>query len=224
MDRRVRPQRIAEVLKEVDADIIALQEVAGMDHASREHNHLHTIGAELGFDFRIGENRRLHGAAYGNAVLSDLPIRSQHNHDITFRKSEPRGSLHVAFALDEKRLLQVFNVHLGTGFFERRYQGSRLINVLNDHSQPSSPRIVLGDFNEWTRGRASHLLGHHFQTAEPRTRLGRARSYPGVIPLLHLDHIYYDSPLKLLNITVHRSRLALIASDHLPLVADFAWE
>ena len=224
MDRRVRPQRIVEVLKEVDADIIALQEVAGMDEASREHNHLHAIADELGFDFRIGENRRLHGAAYGNAVLSDLPIRSQHNHDITFRKSEPRGSLHVAFALDEKKLLQVFNVHLGTGFFERRYQGSRLINVLNDHSQPSSPRVVLGDFNEWTRGRASHLLGHHFQTAEPRTRLGRARSYPGVIPILHLDHIYYDSPLKLLNITVHRSRLALIASDHLPLVADFAWE
>lgn len=218
MDRRARPKRIADVLREVDADIIALQEVTGMDDPSRDHNHLHTIAEELGFEFRIGENRRLHGAAYGNAVLTRLPILSQHNHDISFRKSEPRGALHVTVGI-ESFSLQVFNVHLGTGFFERRYQGPRLLNVLNEHS--SSPRIVAGDFNEWTRGRASHLLAHHFQTAEPRTRLGRARSYPGVIPLLHLDHIYYDSPLKLLNISVHRSRLALLASDHLPLVADF---
>lgn len=221
LDRRVRPKRIADVLKEVDADIIALQEVTGMDEASREHNHLHAIAEELGFDFRIGENRRLRGAAYGNAVLSRLPVLSQHNHDITFKKSEPRGSLHVTLGLGPGLAVQIFNVHLGTGFFERRYQGARLINVLSDHSHPSSPRIVLGDFNEWTRGRASHLLGHHFQTAEPRARLGRARSYPGVIPLLHLDHIYHDSQLALLNIAVHRSRLALVASDHLPLVADF---
>jgi endonuclease/exonuclease/phosphatase family metal-dependent hydrolase len=221
MDRRVRPKRIADVLKEVDADVVALQEVAGMDEPSREHNHLHAIAEELGLDYRIGENRRLRGASYGNAVLTRLPIHSQHNHDITFKKSEPRGALHVTLGLGTTWAVQIFNVHLGTGFFERRYQGPRLINVLNDHSQAASPRIVLGDFNEWTRGRASHLLAHHFQTAEPRSRLGRARSYPGIMPLLHLDHIYYDSPLKLTNIDVHRSRLALLASDHLPLVADF---
>ena len=221
MDRRVRPKRIADVLQEVDADIIALQEVAGMDAASREHNHIHAIAEELGLDYRIGENRRLSGAAYGNALLTRLPILSQHNHDITFKKSEPRGSLHVTLKLAPNATVQIFNVHLGTGFFERRYQGPRLVNVLSDHARPSSPRIVLGDFNEWTRGRASHLLAHHFQVAEPRSRLGRARSYPGVIPLLHLDHIYYDVPLTLLNIAVHRSRLALVASDHLPLVADF---
>ena len=221
MDRRVRPKRIADVLKEVDADIVALQEVVGMDEASREHNHVHAIADELRMDFRIGENRRIRGAAYGNALLTHLPILSQHNHDITFKKSEPRGALQVTLQLETTSTLQVFNVHLGTGYFERRYQGPRLINVLSNHAESSAPRIVLGDFNEWTRGRASHLLAHHFETAEPRTRAGRARSYPGVIPLLHLDHIYYDSPLTLLNIAVHRSRLALVASDHLPLVADF---
>jgi len=54
-----------------------------------------------------------------------------------------------------------------------------------------------------------------------RGHLRRRRTYPGVFPVLHLDHIYYDSQLKLKRISVHRSRLALLASDHLPIVAEF---
>jgi endonuclease/exonuclease/phosphatase family metal-dependent hydrolase len=221
LDRRVRPHRIIEVLRQTDADVIALQEVVGMDEPERERNQVRAIAEELGFDFRIGENRRLHGGAYGNAVLTRLPIVSEHNHDITWRKSEPRGCLHVALGVAAGHLLHIYNVHLGTGFFERRYQATRLLDVLGDRAHDASPRLILGDFNEWPRGRASHLLQHHFNTAEPQTRLGRARSYPGILPLAHLDHIYFDSPLELTSVKLHRSPLALLASDHLPLVADF---
>jgi endonuclease/exonuclease/phosphatase family metal-dependent hydrolase len=221
LDRRVRPHRIIEVLRQTDADVIALQEVVGMDEPERERNQVRAIAEELGFDFRIGENRRLHGGAYGNAVLTRLPIISEHNHDITWRKSEPRGCLHVALAVAPAHLLHIYNVHLGTGFFERRYQATRLLDVLGARSQDASPRLILGDFNEWPRGLASHLLQHHFNTAEPQGRLGRARSYPGILPLAHLDHIYFDSPLELARVKLHRSPLALLASDHLPLVADF---
>lgn len=228
LDRRVRPKRIAEVLKEIDADIIALQEVVDMDDASHERNQVRAIATELGFDYCIGENRRHRGGAYGNAVLTRLPIVSHRNHDITWRKSEPRGCLQVGISRGESRnknarVLQIYNVHLGTGFFERRYQVGRLFdqNILGAQRHPSSPRIILGDFNEWTRGLTSRLLSHQFKTAEPRQNWGRARSYPGVLPLLHLDHIYYDGSLELASITIHRSRLALVASDHLPIIADF---
>lgn len=229
LDRRVRPKRIAEVLKEIDADVIALQEVVGMDQAAREHNQVHAIAEELGFDFRIGENRKLRGGAYGNAVLSRLPIVEEHNHDLTCRRYEPRGCLEVALkpkpgSSDQETALRIFNVHLGTGFFERRYQAHRLFEVIAGESLASSPRIVLGDFNEWTRGLTTRLLSYHLNSAEPEQRLGRARTYPGVFPLLHLDHIYYNSFLKLDQISVHRSRLALAASDHLPIVADFTFE
>ena len=197
LDRRVRPMRIAEVLKQIDADVIALQEVVGMDEAEREHNHVHAIADELGFDFRIGENRRHRGAAYGNALLSRLPIVADSNHDLSFRMYEPRGCLQVTISSPPElhRPLHIYNVHLGTGFFERRYQAHRLFDVINGNNSAAEPRIVLGDFNEWTRGRATHLLSNHLNCAEPERLIGRARSYPGVFPVLHLDHIYYDSPL-----------------------------
>jgi endonuclease/exonuclease/phosphatase family metal-dependent hydrolase len=220
LDRRVRPKRIAEVLKEINADVVALQEVVGMDEITRERNQVRAIAEELGTDFRIGENRRLHGAAYGNAVLSRLPIVADHNHDLSCRRYEPRGCLEVNVRLpNTQNVLQLFNVHLGTSFFERRYQAHRLLELIAGDS--TQPRIILGDFNEWTRGLTTRLLNRHLNSAEPEQRLGRARSYPGVFPLLHLDHIYYNSSLKLKSINVHRSPLALAASDHLPIIADF---
>ena len=224
LDRRVRPDRIVEVLKETGADIIALQEVVGMDQTDRQHNQVRWIADELGFHYRIGGNRRLYGAAYGNAVLTRLPIAASHNHDVSWRNSEPRGSLEVVLELETAHRLRVFNVHLGTGYFERRYQSKKLLDIMNHDSRDTAPRLVLGDFNEWPRGLASHLLETHFNTAEPRRRLGRARSYPGILPLAHVDHIYYDSPLEAVNVSIHRTRLALIASDHLPVVAEFRYE
>jgi endonuclease/exonuclease/phosphatase family metal-dependent hydrolase len=222
LDRRVRPKRIAEVLKEINADVIALQEVVGMDEITRERNQVRAIAEELGTDFRIGENRRLHGAAYGNAVLSRLPIVANHNHDLSCRRYEPRGCLEVNIQLTKtQEILKIFNVHLGTGFFERRYQAHRLLEVISENENQSAPRIILGDFNEWTRGLTTRLLNRHLHSAEPEQRLGRARTYPGVFPLLHLDHVYYNSLLELKSISVHRSLLALAASDHLPIIADF---
>ena len=225
LDRRVRPRRIVEVLEQTDSDIIALQEVVGMDEAELERNQVRSIAETLGFDYRIGENRRLDGGAYGNAVLTRLPIVAHRNHDITRYKNEPRGCLEVIVALEGQQpaqLLRIYNVHLGTGFFERRYQATKLIQLLGE-SDPERPRLLLGDFNEWPRGLVSSLLGNHFNTAEPRRRLGRTWSYPGILPLAHVDHIYYDLPLEAKKVAVHRSRLALIASDHLPIVADFSY-
>ena len=224
LDRRVRPERIVEVLKETGADVIALQEVVGLDHADRQHNQVRWIADELGFHYRTGGNRRLHGAAYGNAVLTRLPIAASHNHDVSWRKNEPRGCLEVLLELVGTQRLRIFNVHLGTGYFERRYQSKKLLDIMNHGSRDAAPRLALGDFNEWPRGLASHLLEAHFKTAEPRGRVGRARTYPGILPLAHVDHIYYDSPLHAVKVSIHRTRLALIASDHLPIVAEFRYE
>ena len=223
LDRRVRPGRIAAVLREVAADIIALQEVLSIEGApQRERDQARFIAEELELDYHIGENRRLHGGAYGNVVLSRLPLRAVHNYDITWRWREPRGCQRVDVEIGDGASLHVFNVHLGTAFVERRHQGRRLLDAdILGNAELRGPRVVLGDFNEWTRGLASRLLTAHLESADVRLHLRRARTYPGPLPLLHLDHIYFDSALKLERLTLHKSLTALVASDHLPLVADF---
>ncbi len=83
------------------------------------------------------------------------------------------------------------------------------------------PRILLGDFNEWLRGLTTRLLTEHFGSDDIRVHLGRKHTYPGPLPLLHLDHVYFDEGLHLEGAMLHRSRKAIIASDHLPIAADF---
>ena len=221
LDFRTSPERIVEVLREIDADIIALQEVVAVDNGAARDDQARFIAESLGFNYRIGENRKHAGGAYGNVVLSRYPVLTDLNFDISVAGREPRGCQHVDVKINDRRLLHVYNIHLGTAFFERRKQIKRLLDDEILNRQHHAPRILLGDFNEWTRGLTSRLLKAHFRSTDLLEHLARRRTYPGVFPFLHLDHIYYDNHLKIENAFAHRSRLALGASDHLPLVADF---
>jgi endonuclease/exonuclease/phosphatase family metal-dependent hydrolase len=222
MDRRVRPQRIVEVLSEINADIIALQEVLSIADGKPEDDQAHFIAEQLKLSHSVGGTRRLRGGIYGNVVLSRWPIINTRNYDISVRGREQRGCLRTDVEIAKSSLVHIFNVHLGTAYLERRHQGRRLIDeaILNNQ-ELSGPRLMLGDFNEWTRGLASRLLASHLVSADVRLHLPRSRTYPGVLPLLHLDHVYYEDSLELEAMTLFRSRLSLLASDHLPLVADF---
>ena len=216
LDGRTSATRIAGVLAELDADVIALQEV--LDHQAE------IISTDLRMPFVLGENRKHHGYGYGNVVLSRHPIVESRNYDLSVRGREERGCLRADIDLGTGAPLHVFNVHLGTALIERRHQGRRLIapDLLND-VELGRPRLVLGDFNEWTTGLATRLLRSHMQSADVRAHLRRSRTYPGVLPFLHLDHIYYDPALRLEKLSLCRTRKALVASDHLPLVGEFSW-
>lgn len=225
MDRRVRPERIVEVLREIDADIVALQEVLWVHGAENRNDQAHFIARELELDFRLGENRKLHGGAYGNVILSRFPMSEARNHDISVSGREQRGCLRVDIDLPGKQRLHVYNVHLGTSYRERRDQAGKLLNTdILKNGDHAGPRLLLGDFNDWTRGPASRLLAEHFKSADIRLHLGRFGTYPGFLPIVHLDHIYFDVSLKLVKAALHRSRAALLASDHLPVVADFRFQ
>jgi endonuclease/exonuclease/phosphatase family metal-dependent hydrolase len=219
MDGRTSAARISHVLEEIDADIIALQEI--MEHQAA------CVSEELGMPYVLGENRKHRGYGYGNVVLSRFPIRMMRNYDLSVNGREERGCLRADVLFEDgngSALLHIFNVHLGTAFVERRYQGRKLLapELLND-TAIESPRIVLGDFNEWTTGLATRLLRSHLQSANVRAHLRRSRTYPGFLPFLHLDHIYYDPQLRLERLLLHRTRKSLVASDHLPLVGEFLW-
>ena len=222
LDRRVSIRRIAEVIRQLDADVVALQEVLDVRSGRPEFDQARCLGEALSeYHSAFGENRQLYGGAYGNMTLSRMPITFSHNYDLTWRHRERRGVLRTDFKLD-RQVLHVFNVHLGTSFVERRHQGRRLVSKDVLHAEElGGRRVVVGDFNEWTRGLATRLMGSAFRAAVPRQLFRYRRTYPALFPVLHLDHFYYDETMKLIEVRVQRSRRALIASDHLPIVGEF---
>lgn len=94
----MQPARIVEVLREIDADVIALQEVLSV-HGNPEEDQAQFITTELGFHSYLGENRRLNGGAYGNLLLSRSPLRSIQNYDSTTHGREQRGCLRADIEL-----------------------------------------------------------------------------------------------------------------------------
>ncbi len=226
LDRRTSPERIAAVIEELDADIVAIQEILNVQDGPAKYDQARSIHKTLTqYEWRFGENRTLHGGPYGNMTFSRLPIKFCRNYDISWRRRERRGCLRTDVLLARGMAVHIFNVHLGTSFFERRQQSRKLLSKeVLDSVDYHGPRIVVGDFNEWTRGLVSRSMADAFESIDFRKFKSYGRTYPGILPLLHLDHFYYDKQLSLTSFRLHRSRTALIASDHLPLVAEFEIE
>jgi endonuclease/exonuclease/phosphatase family metal-dependent hydrolase len=81
-------------------------------------------------------------------------------------------------------------------------------------------KIVLGDFNEWLRGIATRALSASLKSLDLSHYVGRKATFPGLLPVLHLDHIYFDGAIEFTSVSVVRNRFSTMASDHLPVVAD----
>jgi endonuclease/exonuclease/phosphatase family metal-dependent hydrolase len=217
LDRRTRPERIAALLATIDPDIAALQEVIGPGLSGPGHAEM--LGAALGMGWVMAPTRELRRHQFGNVILSRYPIREHAQHDLSWKTCEPRCSQRVAVELGHGRTLHVYNAHLGTALLERRYQAVRLAAWVHARQTPG-PKLLLGDFNEWSRGLAADVLAQRLQSIDLYPHLRRRRTYPGFFPVLHLDHIYFEGEVEVRRVELPRSRLALVASDHLPLVAD----
>jgi endonuclease/exonuclease/phosphatase family metal-dependent hydrolase len=215
LDGRTNPSRVADVIRAIEPDVIALQEVIGAGPHSA--GHAEELGAQLGMGWVMAPTRHLRGALFGNVVLSRHPIIHHAQYDLSWKTCEPRCCQRVDIAFGEDTL-HLYNVHLGTAFLERRYQAERLSTIVHDR-RIGQPKVVLGDFNEWMRGLATTLLTERLHSIDLRSHL-RRRTYPGVFPVLHLDHIYYDGRVEVVKLDLPRTRRALMASDHLPLVAE----
>ena len=216
MDRRVVPARIVEVLRDIDADVVALQEVIGAGPAGA--GQAEEIGAGLGMGWVMNCVRTLRQHQFGNVVLSRYPIVHHSHYDLSWRTCEPRHCQRADLDLGG-RVLHVYNVHLGTAILERRHQEERLEKIVSDR-HVGGPKIVLGDFNDWMRGLTTRLLSARLKSVDLPALLRRKRTYPGLFPILHLDHIYYAGRLEVVGVELPRTRLSLVASDHLPLVAE----
>jgi endonuclease/exonuclease/phosphatase family metal-dependent hydrolase len=221
MDGRTSIKRIADVLEGLDADIIALQEV--FSACDSHPGQVESIASRLGLQSVFGCTRHHTGRPYGNAILTKWPIVAAHGVDISWLHREKRGCIRADLETP-RGTLHVFNIHMGTSYFERRHQVRHLLSSKQIHEDLSGPRLLVGDFNEWIKGLATRMLSEKFESLNLELHVRKRRSYPGFLPLLHLDHIYFERPLHVDKAELIRTRLSKVASDHLPLVATFGWD
>jgi endonuclease/exonuclease/phosphatase family metal-dependent hydrolase len=213
LDRRCDLARIADVVAEIGPDVVGLQEVV-CENGSPLADQATYLAAQLGMAMVMGVTRPHGSGTFGNVLLTRLPVLGWATCDLSRGSREPRGCLRVDLGANG-RSFHVFNCHFGLGLRERREQIVLLADFIRTSSRLEGPRVLMGDFNEWHRGPVTRGLKREFSSPMRRMR----RTHPAVFPLFRLDRIYWDVELEGETFQVHRSRLARVASDHLPVVA-----
>jgi len=205
LDACFSPERIARVLGELDADIVAVQEF-GSRGAFDMRAHLERAGGARAI---VMPTFRKRGNDFGNVVLSRWPVRDVACHALGLPGREPRNAIDLVVE-HGGGTLRVVATHLGLRTAERRAQVARLCALLD--APIAQATILLGDFNEW-RSRAIAELDHRLGAqATPAT-------FPSPCPIVALDRLWVAPAEACIALGVHRSRTARLASDHLPLVA-----
>lgn len=213
-DRKCDPERVARVIEEVRADVVALQEMVYSADLALETRGPVLLPVLEGYECALGPTRMRDKDRFGNVLLTRHRIRDVARIDLSTRRREPRGALHVVLdALGAE--LHVITAHLGLRRGERRVQVSRLIEAIQSISP--TPLVILGDFNDWLPGRSVvHTLDAWIGSA------GTPRSFPARWPVLALDRVWVRPPAELVSVRAHVSALSRRASDHLPVVAEVA--
>jgi endonuclease/exonuclease/phosphatase family metal-dependent hydrolase len=211
MDFRRDLERVAAVIRSLDADIVSLQEVLS-DPGTAPSSQVRILAEKTGMYMAVaGPTMRKADGQFGNALLSRFPITNVRLHDISLGTFQPRGIIDADIRVGDLTV-RVVATHFGLWPMERNRQAQRLLEILPEN--PSHPLIVMGDMNVWVPG--SPVL------RRLQKRLGNAAtrpSYPAPFPLLPLDRIWILPAGYRLAVEAPRSPLARVASDHLPMVA-----
>lgn len=210
-DGKFHPRRVLEVLRGLEADVIALQELRW---DAREALHvLDDFARTLGYAAIPGPTMLRTDGHYGNALLHRLRLVDLKRIDLSIGRHEPRGAID-ALLRAENTHLRVMSTHLGLRPRERRRQMRRLLRLLGEDGEHLT--VLMGDLNEWFLwGRPLRWLHVWFgRTPAPAT-------FPARFPLFALDRIWVHPRTRLVRLAA-LSGAAALASDHLPVIADVA--
>ena len=205
-DGRKDAQRIVQVIEELGCDTIGLQEV---DYR------LDYIAQKLRMQAIPGLTLARHDGPFGNALLTRRKVLDVRRLGFTYSRREPRNALDVDLEVNGETV-RVIVTHLGLWPAERRYQVKKILEMIR--ATPSYERvIVLGDINEWLPlGRPLRWMNALFG------RCPAERSFPSRWPMVALDRVWVRPRHALLALKAHRTPLAELASDHLPVKAIIA--
>ena len=211
-DRRRRPDRTLEVLRELDADVVALQEADRRFGTRASAIPLHMIEEHsdykpVAFDARDGSL-----GWHGNALLVRKSVEILHKELLHLPSLEPRGAVMADICLDGEEL-RVIGMHLDLSGLWRRQQARFVLNHLESR-ESAMPAVLMGDLNEWSvRGGCLRDFGHHLAFADC------GRSFHVRRPVARLDRIMVTPGLGIDECGVHHSATAKKASDHFPVWA-----
>ena len=207
--------RIAQVINELGCNVVGLQEVDNQYDGGHASLQLDYLAEQTGMSLVAGHTMTRHEGDYGNGLLTRHPILHVRRHDFSYRTREPRGALDVELDV-AGRAVRVIVTHLGLRPVERRFQVNAMLKLLHD-APIEQAVVVLGDINEWLPlGRPLRWMHGMFGRAPSE------RSFPAWAPMFALDRVWVRPRSKLLAFTTHRSAMARIASDHLPVKALIA--
>ena len=212
LDRQRRPDRIIEILNEINADVIALQEVDRRIGARESTIPREMIEQET--DLKVVEiaTRPDSIGWHGNAILvrKSAEVHNNRRHDVPVL--EPRGAISADIFIHGEHL-RVVGMHLGLLRNFRRQQ-IRAVTGQMELLDAQMPTLIMGDLNEWRAEGSLSEFGDEYAVSTP------GPSYHSSRPVASLDRIILRNDLDLLNGAVHHSDLSRVASDHLPIYAD----
>jgi endonuclease/exonuclease/phosphatase family metal-dependent hydrolase len=211
-DGRHDPDRVARVIGELNADVVALQEFTYPATVALETRQPVVLTTLDQYECVLGPARETVTQCFGNALLTRRPIIEVHRIDLSVGRREPRGAL--AATVDVGGVpLRILAVHLGLRLRERRFQVRQILEYLD--SLRGTACVVLGDFNDWLPGRSV--------VRALDQRLGRPPcpcSFPVSWPIMSLDRIWVHPRSTLQRVIAHTTPTARLASDHFPVIAD----
>lgn len=208
-DGSFSPDNIANVLQQLNCDIISLQEV----ETCRKEILLKQFSNATCLKPVVGTTMLKENSSYGNIVLTRYPIQAIKKVDLSVKSFEPRGAIMLTLNVTNKYSIEVISTHLGLNRFEREKQVKNLLTHLSPNMD-NKIKILMGDFNEWLP--KSKLLQKIHATYGVTKAL---RTFPTRKPLFALDRIWVLPQESLSNIEVVKNSLTKVASDHYPLRA-----
>jgi endonuclease/exonuclease/phosphatase family metal-dependent hydrolase len=210
-DGRSDPERIAGVIRELNAEVIGLQEVYASSETGSRWAQMEYLSELSGLQAVPGPTMNLEDSHYGNVLLTDFPVRQTDNVNLSIYGREPRGAIDAVLDI-KNRAVRVIVTHLGLRSKERLSQTRRLAEKVQEDK--GCFLILLGDINEWyPLSRSLWYLKRYFGRSPARP------TFPVQWPVLPLDRIWVRPANALLRVWTHRTPLSRVASDHLPLKA-----
>lgn len=226
VDKRLDVERVAEVIAELDPDIVCLQELDvgrartnGVDQAA-------VIADRLSMAVRFHPAMTVEAEEYGDAILTRHPERLIRVGDLPTVRGvpglEPRGALWVRIDVAGTQL-NVLTTHLGLVPREQRLQAAALTGKdWLGHPECSGPTILAGDFNATSITRPYQTLTRNMTDCQRALNLKpTVKTFPSGFPAIRIDHVFVSPEIRVTGVKAPFSPLSRMASDHLPLAVDF---